>query len=675
MNQALSRFIEVLFSNMKLRHLIHPFFCLGILMALAISAQGQRGGQLSGLDGVRNEADTTGGFSNRGDDFFNNVINEDTLNAKYYSLKNIFNAQYLDDTTLHRYTYHYDRSRMFLADYATLGNVGSAAFPLIYEQTHREGLDIGLHQYDLWKYSDNDRLFYDLEKSFTHLFYSQSNQENHVFKAAFARSFEDNFGIAINYDRINQVGIYQRQNIDHSNLHLGLRYTSTNRRYQMHLSLLSKGHAANENGGITTDTLFGNPNFTEAAAIPVVLDVFSTADAAEIRHQERSLMVHQTYVLARDSADLTKPQITLSNAFSIDRNFYRYGDVINPGDSAFYRNLAVNPQGLRMSIHDDAISNHFKLLFAKVRNPFDTITTNTFIETGLKVAAHQLSDEVRDSTVFDMMLTGGGEVYLGDKVRLFTDNHLIILGDNIGSYKFEGMFSFDLGKAGVLKANLLNQNYTPSLIHRSAPISNQYVWTTDFSNINELTLGASYHLQSLKAEIGFGYHLLNNFVYVDQNLTPQQLGSEINVLQLSAQKDFTFGKIHLNNYAVYQTTGSPFLPLPELFSKHSLYYQGLIFKQKLELRAGIEARLVSGYDGYEYRPLIGQFVPGSLEGEGLAPVSQVDFFLAFDVGNMRAFAKMEHLEDIWNVDKNFFVHRHPLYNLTFRFGLSWYLIN
>jgi len=617
--------------------------------------------------------DTSGGFIQKRDQFFNEVVNEDTLDARYYNLLLPSIITPITDTGIHSYSHQYDYSRMMLNDFAHLGNVGSAAFPIIYQQYDYEGRDIGLHALDIWKFGEKDRKFYNLTKSFTHFAYSQANQANQVFNATFGRSFEDNINVALDYRRINQVGIYQQHNIDHSNLHLGLNYNSNNDRYKAYLSLISNGLEGDESGGVSTDTLFGKEDFETAATIPIRLED-SNNNGAQFRHQERSLQFFQSYRLIRDSSDLSKPQITLSNALTFENNFYKYGDEFNNDDLNFYPLiLQTNPQGLRMKISENIVSNHLKVFLGKTVNPEDTASRKTHVEAGLKLKNHRLNDEIIDSTIFDVLITGGGLIDLGSKVTLFTDNHFVVVGDNAGAYKVSGNFLINLQNLGILKASILNQNRRPSLMQQQAPISGQYLWQNDFDNINELSIDAQYTIESIRAQIGFGYHLLNNYIYWSEDFQPIQKDSEISVLQFSLTKNFKLGNFHLDNYAVYQNSSSSDLPLPTLFSKHSLYYEGQVFKQRMLLRTGIEARLIDGYKGYSYMPLIGQFSPN--RSSELDPISHLDFFLSFKVGQMRVFAKIEHLEDFFKTQKEYFVTDYPIYDKVFRFGLSWYLIN
>ena len=128
-----------------------------------------------GREPTQSARDTSGNFLNQRDQFFNSAINEDTLDASYYYLHLPSHIRPISDTSIHQYTHHYDWSRTRTNDYAHLGNIGSAALPLVYEQYNYEGRDIGLHQLDLWKFGEKDRRFYELTKSFTHFEYSQAD--------------------------------------------------------------------------------------------------------------------------------------------------------------------------------------------------------------------------------------------------------------------------------------------------------------------------------------------------------------------------------------------------------------------------------------------------------------------------------------------------------------------
>ncbi|MBT8220137.1 MAG: putative porin [Bacteroidia bacterium] len=635
------------------------FFCLFPICASELSAQ-QRGGfpQQSSLD--------TFSFLENRDRFFNMQLEEDTLDASSYMLSQPYLVRRVSDTALHELVHQYDWSRKLKNDYLHLGNVGSASKPLVYQQMDHESFEIGLRQFDIWKYTDKDRRFYLLNKSFTHFGYSQSNQDNQFFDATFARSFIDNFSIAVDYRRMEQVGIYQRQQTDHSNLHLGLKFRSDNEKYQAHLSFLSNGIESEENGGITTDTLFGIADYEQATTIPVVLE------DAQTRHQQRSYQLHQSLKLLKIENDSINPSgLLVSNIFTFEDNFYKYGDGILASDSSFYEDLQVNPQGLRLYISEKRISNHVKLGLGKMG--FQNTDSKNNFEIGVKYDHHQVQNEVSDTSASYMTLTGDAFLEINPSIQLFTTNRFVIAGDNVGTYRISGDFIFDLKKAGLFKAYLLNQNYQPSLVQRNAPISGVFLWQNDFKNINELTLRGEYGIESINTTVGFGYHFINNYVFINAQLRPEQKTSSISLLQISIEKNFKIGKIHLDNYVVYQNSSSTDLAVPSLFSKHNLYFQGRVFKNAMLLRAGFDARFVDSYRADQYMPLIGQFYrTDSFE---LDPLLQVDFYLSFKVRKMRAFLKMEHLEDFINTDKDYFVFPYPNYDSSFRFGLSWYLIN
>ena len=62
---------------------------------------------------------------------------------------NPFQETPYSDTALHGLVQQYDPARERKLDYATLGNLGSAARPIVFELPFRRGFDAGLRPFDI----------------------------------------------------------------------------------------------------------------------------------------------------------------------------------------------------------------------------------------------------------------------------------------------------------------------------------------------------------------------------------------------------------------------------------------------------------------------------------------------------------------------------------------------
>src|SRR5690606_4512386 len=116
-------------------------------------------------------------------------------------------------------------------------------------------------------------------------------------------------------------------------------------------------------------------------------------------------------------------------------------------------------------------------------------------------------------------------------------------------------------------------------------------WAHDFSKTKTTNFSFAYENPSLGFSGKAEYFLIANHLYfrevdnpdLDSRLLrviePAQLGNSINLLKVSVGQNFVLGRFHLDNYAVYQKSDyNAVLAIPELYTWHSLYYHGLLYK-------------------------------------------------------------------------------------------------
>jgi hypothetical protein len=222
-----------------------------------------------------------------------------------------------------------------------------------------------------------------------------------------------------------------------------------------------------------------------------------------------------------------------------------------------------------------------------------------------------------------------------------------------------------------------NQLSTPSLLARQFYVAEQQLWKNDFNKTLETSLKATYSLPAFDFALKGEYHLIDNLIYFDQQGQARQNDNVISVLQLSASKNFRLGPVHLDNWVGVQQSTSSTLRLPDAYSKHSLYFEGRIFKKVMLTRFGIDARLTPGYTPYGYHPLIGQF---HLQDEKDLPFTPLlDAFLNFKVKTFRFFAKVENFLPAFTNKYYFQAADRPMpYNFAnggLRMGINWRLVD
>ncbi len=599
-------------------------------------------------------------------------------------------------TNLHQY----DPIRIQAYDHANLGNLGSAARPLFFQPTWRRGFDVGLHQFDIYQMSTADIRYYKITQAYTQAGFTQGTTQNDAqFNVRFSRNFADGLNFSIEHRRINNLGAYDTQKAATSNVATGMWYHSPKGNYDSYFSFVSNSIEQQDNGGISEDlssefipayqvdvhlananTRYANRELAytqyfylnkmggkKVASSPTEVGVGSgqsrpgfPADSLKIQNpkppQTDSVAnpptgINQSFPTTVGINRKSERAFTVYHQFAWRKESYKFADT-SP-DSNFYGDFLVDKRGLRHYLEVRALENTFKLQTFKLKPAAPNLAAgpkgkedralpqeSDLLEIGLLHRLNFVKQEPVDTGVIqNLFLTARLNFSPGDRLRLNTYAHLGI-GANAGDYRLSGELFLNLKKIGTLQLEAVNQLYSPSLIPQRFYVTQEEIWKNDFGRTLETSLSGTYSLPQFRFSVGAKSHLLNNLIYFDETGKPQQSGT-FSILQLTARKDFHFGPLHSENSAYLQQTTSDVLPLPQFYSKHSLYLEGKIFKKVMLTKIGVDARLTSGYTPPSYNPLIGQFQLQSTQTTPFTPL--LDAFLSFRVKTFRFFFKVENL--------------------------------
>jgi hypothetical protein len=372
---------------------------------------------------------------------------------------------------------------------------------------------------------------------------------------------------------------------------------------------------------------------------------------------------------------------TLYHQIAWRRENYKFSNTA--ADSLFFGDFWVDDRGLRHFIETRKLENTIKLQTFKLRQQGRGAQSRLnsaqrdLLEVGLTHSMHLLDQEPRDTVnIHNVFLTGRLNFSPSERLKVQTYGHFG-LAANAGDFRLSGELFFDLKKVGNLRIEAVNQLYTPALVTQSFFVSEQLIWRNNFSKTLETSLMGTYSLPAANASIGGQYHLVNNLIYFDSTGLPQQKGSVTNIFQLLFRKDFHLGKIHSENWLGLQETTSDVLRLPSLYSKHSLYLEGYIFKNRMLTRIGADARLATSYTAPGYQPLTGQFFLENTEALPFTPL--VDAFLSFRVKTFRFFFKVENILSGFTQEYYFQTAGYPqpfgFGNGGLRLGVHWRLVD
>ena len=590
----------------------------------------------------------------------------DTAKIWVYYLKDQNNPTRLADTSLGKVFYQYDATRKTENFVGHGGNLGSAARNLWYSPSFRMGFDLGYHHFDRYFSRAEDLPFYRLTNAYSQAAHSGlMSKFNTTFDAKVARNFAKGIQISMDFHRINNRGIYQRQASFHTAFNVGFSYASPNQKYKIFGAYASNVASLQDNGGITSDSIFSiGGQFNSTLTLPVKLLT------AASRQDIKELYLQQYYDLIKKDSLQERRSFLLGHKFQLKREYVRFAETLPDTNSAtsYYKDFLYNLRGLRRYTQDLSVENTFSVVTSKSRSSANA--NNDWLELGVQHQFHQLDFEFKDSSIQTLFIFGKWYSRLNSNLTFDSYAHLGASNGYFGDYRVEGKLTVDLGKIGQIKGKFVNQLAAPTLMQQKMYITNKQAWQNNFSKSLVTTMGGVLEVGKTGFAVEGNYHLLNNYVYYDTIGRPQQENAPISILQLSATLNWHLGIFHNDNQVVFQQIeGSDAIRLPKIMSNHSVYVEGRLFKKVLTTRVGFDFRFQSEFKADYYHPLVGQFIQ---QNRAAIPVAiSMDFFFAAKVKTFRFFAKFDGFQSYFMTQRYFQTYLYPNYDQVFRTGIDW----
>ena len=584
----------------------------------------------------------------------------DSTIFNYFTLQDITDIKEFGDTTLDHSLSYSDPALDPAQPRANLGTVASASHPLLYAPSKATGFQSGFHEYDAYNFTIDGFRYFKTNRAISDLYFSSiANQQNLSVKTDFTRNFEDGIQLSINYQRFSNEGFYTTQRARTTNFGTGIWYQSPTDKYNLFFTFVSNVNTEQQNGGISTDTLYGTEFAEFRTAIPTNLTDANT------RYQQRGIRASNFYKLA--SPDNTNWNLQLQYDLEYDWNYWNYNDVLTNSstDTLLYQEYLTDPRGARTYITDNNLSQSAYI---------HGIGPNGYQgKIGLQYDRHRIKQANRDSTINDLSLNYDVSIPFVKSLQLYSKGS-IGFGANAGSFDIDGHVNINVKKWASLKGGASLFRRSVELVEDEFWINDVKIFDNDFNKPFGSTIFGTLDIPKLKTKISLKQTLENNPILWGADALPYQLDGLLSNTQLNAQVHLSWGGWHLDNYLQYQIMSEDVIDLPNYISTHKLYWDGDVFSKNMNLRIGIQTRLVPEYTAQRFIPIIGKFY------EGVDPLKfypDTDFFITFKVQSFRMFFQLQNLTDFWNEDSDidYQVEYYPQYDVKLRYGVRWVLFD
>jgi len=590
-------------------------------------------------------------------------------------LKDSTQTLFLDTTLAH--FHHYNPLIQPDRPTINLGSIGLPGRELLFNPRKTIGFDPGFHSLDFYRLNQDSIKYYRARTPFTSLYYVNGTLKEQTFKVTHSQNIKPNWNIGANYFRYNNLGFYTNQNASDLSAAVFTWYESPKKRYNLLVNGLFNTLKNAENGATVQD-VFGefesNRNISPAVKL-------SGTNPVKHTWKQKNWFLKQFYYIGRldtaknaDSVFSVRPTQRLSHQFSYNNDSYTF--LKNQDDTyKVFPDRTDDVAYVKDSTTLKHVSNEFRYSFYLRGRSLSFVKNELKLDVGIQHDFYKYQQMGPLNSFQNVTLKGDLGYRFSDRININGQVNQITVGRNAGDYLYESEAQIQLSQSvGRIILGAYIQNKSPEALYETSNYfynnwDNKNFDNTKINNLSFAYLNSKYKF-SAKAE----YYLIGKYLYyaeTDTNqIAPVQAGNLINMLKLTARKDFHFGRFNLESHvAIQKSDFQKILLTPELYTFNSFYYKRR-FSKSVAAHLGFDVRWNSKFTSPAYAINVSQFyVPNDavkfdsfpvVDGWAEFALNRANLFLRYDYANQGLFSRGYYT-----------VNRYPMPGSLFRFGVQW----
>ncbi|MBR5832068.1 MAG: hypothetical protein IKY79_05570 [Bacteroidales bacterium] len=581
--------------------------------------------------------------------------------------------------------------------YLNTGNVGSPHLSLY--PKNDEGIAFRYKQsvYDGYGYSLDNLTFYQTERPYTLLAFSNSLLSDYQVRVIHTQNLSQRWNIALHYDLINSEGAYSNQKTLNNYLGATTNYYSENLRYQVKGGVIWKKLNIQENGGITSDSLFTENIQTNRSGIPVYMYDAST------RYNSFTAVAHQSYNFAKRIG----ANIVVDTVFSTTDSSYTIScDTTIRKGTPFNRGTVVH----QILVETDK-RNYYEPNFSHIYHPICYVdSTNTFDSVStfrLENTIYWSNDVYKDYEYFNPVKLSLGLRHLWVE-GIYSYDHMSVselpksynlteilpfvkLNISVGGLRAELFAEKSFSDAVFMQNNnmvradvsyLFANDHSITLSGHSSDRAPDYFYNYFFSNYHEWDNRGEYnkiHTQNLKLQYKWNNYIdlttsvavVDNMVWLDTNSRPYQTDERGWLSQACLNTNIKIGPFHWRTFNLLQfASDNDVFRVPTFACKHSYFFDFKMFKNALSVQTGVDLRYNTAFYADAYNPSLAAFYrQNDVE---IGNYIWSDIFASLQIKHATIFLKLLHINALWESTPQYFSLPHyPGQDFTLQWGFVW----
>jgi hypothetical protein len=475
-----------------------------------------------------------------------------------------------------------------------LGNLGTASKPLFFTPNFDISKQIGFNAYELYAPKKSEIKYYNTRSPYTNLLYVQGFKGFTQLEFKHSQNINSRLNFTLDVVKFGSSKQYDAQSsedklVDHWKYNISTNYISKNTKYEFLGLFYHFNHLQNEQGGIQEQSnlsiqpkdLLANYRSNYQSQLEL---------GASSRERWNNLHIYHQYKL--------KNGFQAYHILDINRQKYFFTDV------KFQLNKEAQVYNLPASEYLEDTLRSF-LFFRTFQNQFGFKGRYKGFDYRL-YGKHRLygTRSIYQETYPNNLKS---EIFIGGQAAYY-------LKDSTNNLLVQTEFSSNLGYyvSGKLQFKNLEaefyQSFQPTTVFFDNYFNPVLNWQNNFSNPFVTYLSGSYKLKfkGLFFKPTLTNTIYNNYLYLDENLTPKQSGA-FTVLNIQTVLGFERKRVKFTNLSIFSlNSGSDFFRIPTFINNTNLEFL-ITYASRLDIYVGLDAYFKSAYLADAYSPILQQF--------------------------------------------------------------------
>lgn len=516
----------------------------------------------------------------------------------------------------------------------------------------------------------DDIEYYHVPTPLTELLYKTGFEQGHLVDALFTVNTSKQFNFSIAYKGMRSLGKYVHTLSSTGNFRFTTNYKTKSNRYAIRTHIVMQDILNEENGGISDEDLINFESGVEDYLDRPIFDpIFQ--DAQNDLEGRRFYMDHSYIIKDKDSLNSNK--IEVGNVLSFEDKYYQFTQARSNdyfGDT--FITTKVSDKVTLETFYAELNARYSN----KTLGAFKANAAYTNYNYGYNSIVILNNQRITNRLLGTVVSFGGTYQKSIGNLALKGDIGLNLTGDLKGNF-LNAEASYTINKDMDLSASLNSNSKAPDFnvqLYQSDYLN--YNWKTNFKNQTTKQLAFSFNSKKF-GTLQLDYNTLNNYLYfakegaIDAGVKPFQFDKTVNYIRAKLSNEISYRNFALNNTVLYQsvTEGEDVLNVPQIVTRHSLYYTNELFKKALFLQTGVTFSYFTKYYMNRYDPLLAEFYVQNTTEVGDFP--RIDFFINAKIRQTRLYLKAEHLNSSFTGYDFYSAPNYPYRDFIVRFGIVW----